>query len=52
MFVKRVVKPTLIENYDEAIRVEDDHDSIEKHTLKLEVKPVVGKKPLLLTIPK
>ena len=32
MFVKRAVKPTLVENYKEVGRVEVDLDSISKHT--------------------
>ena len=48
MFVKREVKVTLVENYEEAKKVEDDMDSIEKHTLEPEVKPMASKKPLLL----
>ena len=52
MFVKRAMKITLIENYEEAKRVEVDLDSIGKHTAEPEVKPTAGKKPLLLTRPK
>ena len=37
MFVKRAVNPTLVENYEEVIRVEADLDSITKHTSELEV---------------
>ena len=33
MFVKRVVKATLVENYEEAKKVEADLDSITRHTL-------------------
>ena len=32
MFVKRVFKPTMVENYDESNRVETDLDSIVKQT--------------------
>ena len=32
MFVKREVKPMLVENYEEDSRVEADLDSIAKHT--------------------
>ena len=52
MFVKRAVKPTLVENYEEAKRVEVDLDSITRHASKLEVKTTAIKKPLLLTRPK
>ena len=52
MFVKREVKYTLIENYDEANRVEAGLDSIEKHTSDSEVKSETRKYPLLLTRPK
>ena len=34
MFVKRAVKLTLVENYEEAKRVEANLDSIAKHTSK------------------
>ena len=49
MFMKRAVKPTLVENYDKSSRVEVDLDSIENHTSKPEVKNTSSKKPLLLT---
>ena len=52
MFVKRSIKLTLIENYDEANKVEVEHDSIEKHTWESEIKPASSKKPMLLTITK
>ena len=52
MFVKRAVKVTLIENYEEANKVEDDLDSIARNTLEPEVKPMANKKPLLLNRPK
>ena len=52
MFVNRAVNPTLIENYEESKRVEDDLDSIAKHTSELEVKTTSNKKPLRLTRPK
>ena len=44
MFVKREVKLTLVENFEEALKVEVDMDSIAKHTLELEVKTFSGKK--------
>ena len=31
MFVKRVVKPSLVENYEEANKVEAELESINKH---------------------
>ena len=34
MFVKRAVKATLVENYEEAKKVEDDLDIITRHTLE------------------
>ena len=52
MFVKRAVKATLVENYEEEKKVEDDMDSITGHTLEPEVKPMASKNPLLLTRPK
>ena len=52
MFVKREVKVTLVENYEESNKVEDDMDNIAQHTLELEVKPTASKKPLLLLGPK
>ena len=52
MFVKRVGKVTLVENYEEAKKVEADMDSITNHTLELELKHTTIKIPLLLTKPK
>ena len=52
MFVKREVKPTLVENYEESKRVEVDLDSIARHTSELEIKATTSKRPLLLTKPK
>ena len=52
MFVKRAVKRTLLENYEEANKVEAELDNITKHTAKPEVKTFSGQKPLLLTRPK
>ena len=49
MLMKRAVKLTLVENFEEAIKVEVDLDSISKHTSNLEVKTFSGKKKLLLT---
>ena len=52
MFVKRVVKPPLVETYEEANKVEYELESINKHITEPEVKNFSGKKPLLLTRPK
>ena len=52
MFIKRAVKCTLVENYEEVNKVEVELDSITKHTSELEVMNISGKKPLLLTRPK
>ena len=52
MFVKRAGKVRLVENYEEAKKVEEDLDSIESHTLELELKHTTNKMPLLLTKPK
>ena len=52
MFVKREVKCLLVENYEEANKVEVELDSIAKHSSESEIKPIVGKRPLLLTRPK
>ena len=52
MFVKRAGKVTLVENYEEAKKVEADLYSITKHTLEPESKHTTSKMPLLLTKPK
>ena len=52
MFVKRSGKVTLVENYEEAKKVEADLDSIGKHNPKPELKHTTSKRPLLLTNPK
>ena len=52
MFVKRSSKITLVENYEEAKKVEADLDGIAKHTPKPELKHTTSKRPLLLTKPK
>ena len=52
MFVKREVKHSLVENYEEANKVEAELDSIAKHTSESEIKTFSSKKPLLLTRPK
>ena len=52
MFVKREMKRSLVENYEEANKVEVELDNINKHTTEPKVKTFSGKKPLLLTRPK
>ena len=52
MFVKRELKCTLVENYEEDNTIEFELDSIKKHTAKPEVNTFSVKKPLLLTRPK
>ena len=52
MFVKRAVKPSLVETYEESNKLEAELDNINKHTAEPELKNFSGKKPLLLTIPK
>ena len=52
MLVITTVKATLVENYEEAMKVEADLDSIPRHTSKLEVKPISNQNPVLLTKPK
>ena len=52
MFVKRVGKVTLVENYEESKKIEAYMDSISSHTLEPELKHTTSKRPLLLTKPK
>ena len=52
MFVKRVGKVTLVENYEEAKKVEANLDSVAKNTLEPELKHTTIKRPLMLTNPK
>ena len=47
--MKREVKPTLVENYEESKKVEADLDSIARYTSEPEVKITASKNPLLLT---
>ena len=49
MLVKRASKVTLVENYEEAKKVEVDLDSITRHTLEPELKHTRRKRPFLLT---
>ena len=51
MFVKRSVKPSLLETYEEAKKVEEELESIHKQPVDLDVK-TFNKNPLLLTNPK
>ena len=52
MFVKRSVKPSLVETYEEAKKVEVELESINKHSVEPEIRTFGIKKPLLLTRPK
>ena len=52
MFVKRAVKHMLVENYEEANKVEVELDNIAKRTSESEIKTFSSKKPFLLAIPK
>ena len=52
MFVKRSVKPPLVETYDEAEKIEAELESVNKHSMESETRPFNGKKPLLLIRPK
>ena len=48
MFVKRLVKPSLLETYEEAKNVEEELESINKQTADSYTN-IFNKKPLLLT---
>ena len=52
MFSKRSVKPTLVETYEGAEKVEAEMESIENYPVQSEEKTFGNKKPLLLTKPK
>ena len=52
MFVTRSVKPTLVETYEEAEKVEAEMESIDQYPVQLEEKTFGNKNPLLLTKPK
>ena len=52
MFVKRSDKPTLVETYEEAEKVEAEMESIDKYQTPSEEKKFGNRKPLLLTKPK
>ena len=52
MFVKRLVKPTLVETYEEAEKVEAEIESMEQYPVQSKEKTFGNRKPLLLTKPK
>ena len=52
MFANRLVRPTLVETYEEAEKVEAEWESIEHYPMQSEDKTFGNKKPLLLTKPK
>ena len=52
MFVKRSVKPTLVETYEEAKKVEAEMESIDQYPIQSEEKTFGNRNPLLLTKPK
>ena len=52
MFVKRSVKPTLLDTYEEDENVEAEMESIDHYHVQSEEKTYGNKKPLLLTKPK
>ena len=52
MFVKRSINPAIVETYEEAEKVEDEMESIDKYPAPSEEKTFGNRKPLLLTKPK
>ena len=52
MFVKRLVSPSLVETYEQSIKIEVEHESINKHSVELEIRTFGGKKLLWLIRPK
>ena len=52
MFVKRSVKPSLAETYEEAEKIEAERESVNKNSMESKTRPFSGKKPMLLTRPK
>ena len=52
MFSKRSVRPTLVETYEEAEKVEAEMESIENYPVQSKEKTFGNKKPLLLNKPK
>ena len=51
MFVKRLVNPSLVENYKESKKVVHDLESINKYYVEPEARTSGSKKHFLLTIP-
>ena len=51
MFMKRSVKPSLLETYEDTKKVEEELESINKQSADLDIN-TFNKKPLLLTKPK
>ena len=52
MFVKRSIKPSLVETYEESVKIEAELESINKHSVEPKISNFGSKKPLLLTRPK
>ena len=52
MFVKRLARPTLVDTYEEAEKVETEMESIEHYPVQSDKKNYGNKNPLLLTEPK
>ena len=52
MFSKRSVRPTLVDTYEEAEKVEAELESIEHYPTQSDERTYGNKKPLLLTKPK
>ena len=52
MFSKRLVRPTLVETYEESEKVEEELESIEHYPTQSDERTYGNKKPLLLTKPK
>ena len=52
MFSKRSVRPTLVETYEEAEKVEAEMEILENYPVQTKEKTFGNKKPLLLTKPK
>ena len=51
MFTKRSVRPTLVETYEEAKKVEAEMESIEHYPSQSDERNYENKNPLLLTKP-
>ena len=52
MFVKRSVRPTLVDTFEEAEKVEEEMESIEHYPMQSDEETYGNKKPLFLTKPK